>query len=177
VRAANRLFRAIEELNPDTDWLFFTHDDVEFVYAGWSGLAIDVYEKILPDGGILECFGLGLCSHYLTKRSFIRETFNGRLADTRYMNYYSDSHMLNECAALKKYAVLHLRTEDALMNHQVSATRDSPSWEVQEAWFGDDKRVYKEAWPDQGAAVRDNWIVVGLNKDREEKDEESEQSL
>lgn len=177
VRAANKLFQIVEDLKPDTDWFFFTHDDVEFVRPGWGPLTIGAYEQVLPDGGILECFGLGLCSHYLTKRSFIRDNFGGRLADTRYTNYYSDSHMLNECAQMGKYATVKLDSARAILNHQTTATRDAPSWEVQEAWFQDDQEIYKAAWPDFGKELQKKWVVVSINDGGVQEDEEPEQSL
>lgn len=169
-RAANKLYRLASSMGKDldTDWFFFTHDDTEFVGTNWGTMVLDAYKAIYgPDrdnGGILECFGQGLCSHYLTRFSFVNKYLHGEIACPMYTNYFSDSHLLNLCAEVGKYAAIGFDVRSAIINHQMYATRDAPSWEVQEAWFRADKKIYDARWPeDKLAELTSKWQVVNIS--------------
>jgi hypothetical protein len=162
-RAVNALFAHIEQAaEGTTDYFMLTHDDVEFMVPDWGNLALETYNSVFPDGaGILELFSPGLCSHYVSRVSFIRDKFNGRLADPVYTNYFSDSHMLNQCAEEGWYGALLLEEGLNIINHDLYSTRDAASLEVQEAWFHRDKELYRERWPQAvEEGLRANWKLL-----------------
>jgi hypothetical protein len=161
-RSVNALFQYIKQAaEGTTDYFILTHDDVEFVTPDWGNLVIGAYERVLPGGGILELFSPGLCSHYISSISFIDDEFDGRLADPVYTNYYSDSHMLNQCAEKGRYAALLLPEGMNILNHDLFSTRDAASLEVQEAWFHVDQQLYRERWtPEREEELRANWKLL-----------------
>ncbi len=170
-RAANKLYGLCDRLakETDTDFFFFTHDDTEFVGSNWGSVVLNGYDAAFgtdpEDGGILECFGQGLCSHYLTQFSFINRYLRGEIASPMYTNYFSDSHLLNLCAEVEKYAAMGFDVRSAVINHQMYATRDAPSWEVQEAWFRQDKMIYDIRWPMETLQeLAPKWKIVNMAK-------------
>ena len=94
VRGVNALYRNMKKINPEMDFFFVSTDNIEFTTQGWGQKLMDLHETTYPDGkGVTEILGPGVCSHYLARKKFFDEDFDGYLANPVYTQYGSDDEL------------------------------------------------------------------------------------
>jgi hypothetical protein len=141
VRGMNELYNAMKRLYPEMHYFVISNDDAEWMAPDWGEMAIQTFEKLLPDGkGVLEMADPTSCAHYLSTREFFDEEFGGVLCRLEYTHYYSDSHLRHQLIDQKRYFVAE--NEDHLPICVHHKTMDSVREEVR-YWLPRDGVIYE----------------------------------
>lgn len=154
VRGMNALYESLKQNVPDFDHFVVSNDDVEFFGTDWGPAFCGLFAELWPDDGlgVIELLAHDKCAHYMSRRAFFDQHFDGRLADPAYTMYCSDTEMLQRLRAMGRHRWVH--TPHAwpgavCVHHELTDTLRYTT----RIWYNRDLAIYNQrakanGWPE-----------------------------